>query len=120
MKVLEEMGNLFIDCTQDLLVIDTRDITDTQIAETVKWIGTLGKEQYTEFGTVRLEECTAPVMQTIPNNKLPLFSTPPIKGKSKSNEQLAALKSDCGLFPRLYISSQTQYGDIGNFFSHGN
>ena len=40
--------------------------------------------------------------------------------KSKHKKQLAALKSDCGLFSRLYISCQTRDGDMNNFFSHEN
>ena len=31
--VLEEMGNPFLEHTQDLLVIDTRDIMDTEVAD---------------------------------------------------------------------------------------
>ena len=91
---------------------------DTQVAETVKRIETLGEEQYTKFVTERLEQCTIPV--TLLKNMLPLFSRPPVKIKSKQKAQLAALKSDCGLFSRLYISCQPRDGDIVNFFSHEN
>ena len=42
-KVLEEMGNPFLEQRQDLLVIDTSDIMDTQVAETVRRIETLGE-----------------------------------------------------------------------------
>ena len=59
--VLEEMGNPFLECSQDLLVIDTRDIVDTEVAETMRRIETLGKEKYAEFVKEGLEECTAPV-----------------------------------------------------------
>ncbi len=93
---------------------------DAQVAETVRRIETLGEKQYTEYVTERLEECTTPITQTIPKNKLPLFSRPPVKSKSRHKEQLAALKSDCGLFSRLYISCQTRDGDMDNFFSHEN
>ena len=55
------MGNPFLERSQDLLVIDTRDIVDTEVAETVrKRIETLG-EKYAEFVKERLDECTAPV-----------------------------------------------------------
>ncbi len=118
--VFEEMGNPFLERSQDLLVIDTKDIMNAQVAETVRRIKTLGEEQYTEYVTERLEECTTPITQTIPKNKLPLFSRPPVKSKSRHKEQLAALKSDCGLFSRLYISCQTRDGDMDNFFSHEN
>ena len=79
--VLEEMGNPFLEHSQDLLVIDTRDIMDTQVADTVRKIETLGKEQYSKFVIERLEQCTTTVTQTIPKNKLPLFSRPPVKIK---------------------------------------
>ena len=71
--VFEEMRNPFLERSQDLLVIDTKDIMDAQVAESVRRIETLGEEQYTEYVTERLEECTTPITQTIPNNKLPLF-----------------------------------------------
>ena len=98
MIVLEEMKNPFLQCSQDQLVIDTIDIMDTQVAETVRKIDTLGKEHYTEFVTERLEKCTTPVTQTTPMNKWPLFSRPLVKSKSKHKKQLAALKSDYSLF----------------------
>ena len=118
--VLEEMGNPFLEHSQDLLVIDTRDIVDTQIADTVRRITTLGEEQYSKFVTERLEKCTTPITHPLPKNKLPLFSRPPVKVKSKGKAQLAALKSDCSLFSRLYISCQTRDGDINHLFSHEN
>ncbi|XP_034062878.1 uncharacterized protein LOC117540355 [Gymnodraco acuticeps] len=118
--VLDEMGNPFLEHSQDVLVIDTRDIMDIKVAETVRRIETLGEEQYTTFMKERLEQCTTPVTQTLPKNKLPLFSRPPVKMKSKQKAQLAALKSDCGLFLWLYIFCQTRDGDIDNFFSHEN
>ena len=75
--VLEEMGNPFLECSQDLLVIDTIvDIMDTQVSETVRRIETLGKQQYTEFVAGRLQEYTASARQTSLKNKLPLLTTP--------------------------------------------
>ncbi|CAB3998852.1 Hypothetical predicted protein [Paramuricea clavata] len=91
--VLDEMGNPFLEHSEDLLVIDTRDIVDAEVAETVRKIETLGEEQYIK---------------------------PPVKVQSKQKAQLAALKSDCGLFSRLYISCQTRDGDIDTFFAHEN
>ena len=68
---------------QDLLVIDTKDIMDTQVAETVRRIETLGEEQYTKFVTERLEQYTIRVTQTLPKNMLPLFSRPLVKIKTE-------------------------------------
>ena len=68
------------------VVIDTRDIMDAQEAETMRKIEILGEEQYTKFISQRLEHCTTPVTETISMSKLPLFSRPPIKIKSKQKE----------------------------------
>ena len=120
LKSLGIHGNSFLEHSQDLLVIDTRDIVDTQVADTVRRIDTLGEEQYTEFVTQRLERCTTPITHPLPKNKLLLFSRPPVKFQSKERAQLAALNSDCGLLSRLYISCQTRDGDINHFFAHEN
>ena len=47
--VLEEMGNPILEHSHDLLVIDTWDIMNTQFAQAVRRIKTLGEEQYTTF-----------------------------------------------------------------------
>ena len=44
--VLGEMGNPFLKHSQDLLVIDTRETVDNQLADTVRKISVLGEEQY--------------------------------------------------------------------------
>ena len=118
--VFQEMGNPFRENTQDLLVLDTRDIMETPVAETVRKIESLGEEQYTKSVEERLELCTKPVTDTLPKNKLPLFSRSQTKTQSKQQMQLAAVKSDCSLFSRLYIPCQSRDGDLDQFFSHEN
>ena len=92
--VLEEMENPFLEHSQDLRVHDTSEIMDTQVAETMRRIETLGEEQYTKFVTERLEQCATPVTKTLPTNKLSLFSRPPVKIISKQRAQLTSLKND--------------------------
>ena len=119
-SVLEDMGNPFLEGSQDLLVIDTRDVMDTAVAETVRKFETLGEGQYKAFVDERLDLCTKSVTEILSKNKLPLFYWPPVKTQSKQKKQLVALKSDCGLFSRLCISCQTRDGDLDQFFSHEN
>ena len=69
--------------------------------------------------TERLEQCKTPITETLPKNKLPLFSRLPVNVQSKQKAQLA-LKSDCDLFIRLYISCQTRDGHIDTFFAYEN
>ena len=49
-----------------------------------------------------------------------LFSRPPSRGPSKTNQTITSLKSDCTLFSRLYIATRFRHGDLDNFFKHEN
>ena len=72
----------------------------------------LGKEQYQTFVEERFGQAKIPITNVIPKNKLALFSHPPAKCPSKQKMQVAALKNDCTLFSRLYVSCQTRDGDL--------
>ena len=120
MAVIEEMGSPFLENSDDLMVLDTRDILDTSVGETVRKAESLGKEQYQTFVEERFGQAKIPITNVIPKNKLALFSRPPAKCPSKQKMQVAALKNDCGLFSRLYVSCQTRDGDLDTFFTHEN
>jgi len=78
----EEMGNPFADQTGDLFVLDTCDIADSKAVETVRTVEQLGKDQYEQFVTKRVQERTTPLFDTIQKSKLPLFSSPPLQKRS--------------------------------------
>ncbi len=118
--VIEDMESPFLEKSNDLLVLDTRNIMDVSVGETVRKIEALGMQQYDNFVKERLTECTVPITEVLPKNKLALFSSPPIKCLSKQKMQVSALKSDCNLFSRRYISCQTRDGDLATFFMHEN
>ena len=70
--------------------------------------------------TERVIERTTPVFDPISKNQMPLFSWPPLRVPSKTKQTITSLKSDCTLFLRLYIATQTRDGDLDNFFKHEN
>ena len=74
--VVEDLGNQFLEQREDLHVMDTKEILDASVAESVKKMEHLGQEQYEKFVKERLEQCATPITTTIPKNKLPLFSCP--------------------------------------------
>ena len=45
-STIEEMGNLFTEDSSDLLTLDSRDIADAAVIDTVRQIEKLGEEQY--------------------------------------------------------------------------
>ena len=118
--VIEEMGNPFLEQSQDLLVLDTRDILDQSVGESLRKAEELGEKQYHNFVDERLVKREVPITDVIHKNKLVLLSHPPPKPPSKQNMHVTALKNDCNLFSRLYISCQTRSGDLETFFMHEN
>ena len=118
--VIENMGNPFLENSEDLIVLDTRDIVDASVEETVRNAETLGKEQYEVFVDERLIQGKIPITEVISKNKLPLFSRPPVKRPSMQKMKIASLKSDCALFSRLYVACQTRDEDLDKFFTHEN
>ena len=106
--VIENMGNPFLENSEDLIVLDTRDIVGASVGETVRNAETLGKEQYEVFVDERLIQGKIPITEVISKNKLALFSRPPVKRPSMQIMKIASLKSDCALFSRLYVACQTK------------
>ena len=114
---MEDMGNPFCEKSAvNLLVLDTRDLADTAVIDTVNQIENLGQEQYETYVSERLVNQTKPIKDPIKRNNLPLFSRPPVRERSKSQQQISSLKSDCSIFSRLYIASQIRDGNLEEFF----
>ena len=59
--VFIEMGNAFLEKGQDLLVLDTKDIMNISVGETVRKAEAFGEEQYKKFVEERLVKCEKPI-----------------------------------------------------------
>jgi hypothetical protein len=46
---ISEMGNTFLDDTPELLMLDTRDVIDESVVNTVRTVEALGKDQYNTY-----------------------------------------------------------------------
>ena len=79
-----------------------------------------GEEQFEAFTKECLIERTKSIDDVIHRNKLKLFVSAAKKGVKKGKQQLLSLKSDVGLFSRLYIGCQTRDGNLEEFFRHEN
>ena len=119
-QVMGEMGNPFCDDSKDLLVLDSRDLADSAVINTVRQIEKLGQEQHDSFVHEILINQTKSITDQIKRNNLPLFSRTPIRDKSRTQLQVSSLKNDCSLFSRLFIASQKRDGDLDEFFAHEN
>ena len=119
-KVFEEMGNPFLERSEDLLVLDSRDIVDSSVVETVRKIEAIGEEQFKDYFKKRVQKGEIPITEVITKNKLALFRTPRKQTSSRQKMQVTSLKNDCILFSRLFIACQTREGDLDTFFAHEN
>lgn len=63
--IIEDMGNPFLKESEDLLVLDTRDIMDSSVAEAVRKIDEIGKTQFEAFVTERLQQRTVSLFDPI-------------------------------------------------------
>lgn len=115
--VTKEMGNPFQEDSEDLLVLDTKDIADPVLAGLVGTHHRKGQEKFQSFmeGLNSGEECL--FYKPIKKNKVSFFRSEQL---SKSTSKEKTLKDSCQLFSRLFISCQTRKCDLQEFFKHEN
>ena len=118
-EVIEGMGNPFKEESNDLLVLDTKEIASEKVIATVKEIEKVGLQQFHSFVEERLIKKEKGVMDVIKRNKLALFSNPQ-KPPSKEKQGVVSLKQNCSLFSQLYVSCQVRQGNLDEFFTHEN
>ena len=118
-EVIEGMGNPFKEESNDLLVLDTKEIASEKVITTVKEIEKVGLQQFHSFVEERLIKKEKGVMDVIKRNKLALFSNPQ-KPPSKEKQGVVSLKQNCSLFSQLYVSCQVRQGNLDEFFTHEN
>ena len=97
---MEELGNPFEEESEDLLVLDSKEITDPSAVEAVKKAQKTGQQQFQTFTKECLVERTKPIDDTIHRNRLKLFVGSRTKTASKEKQQLTLVKSDVQLLSR--------------------
>ena len=70
-KVIEEMGNPFMENGDDLLILDTRDVNDDNMKKAVLGMSMLGQEQFDVFVKNRLKQQTLSIDEPIKLNQIP-------------------------------------------------
>ena len=119
-QVINELGNPFLEDGNELLVLDTQNVMDESVVNTVQTVESLGKDQYARYGKLVVTDRTHSIHDPIKKNALPLFSCPHPKAKTRQAGKISLLKNDVALFSRLYIVMQQRSSDMTTFFSHEN
>ena len=96
--VLQEMGNPFEEQTDEIIVLDTRDVVDEDVAKGVLGLALLGQRQYNLFVEERLISGTVGIEEPIKRNKVSLIKRMHASNKSTAKQELISLRNDCSLF----------------------
>ena len=110
-SAFDEYGNPFLESSSDLLVLDTKGITNEAVIDTVNKIEEMGLNM-NEF----LVDRTKPLDDVIKKNVLCLFSMLTKRQKTKTQAIVAEIKSDRNLFSRVYVACQVRDGNLDEFF----
>ena len=119
-EAFEDMGNPFLDESEDLSTLDMGIIMDESVVNTIRTIEALGKEQFNSYYKSVLVDCTSSIHDPIKRKSLPVFKSPKQKSKSKQSKIVENLKNDVSLFSRLYIVAKNRDCDMLTFFKHEN
>lgn len=117
-KVIKEMGNPFEEDSVDLIVLDSHEIMDSKVSESLRSMKSLGQTQFTNF----IERLKTPskFYEPVHKNNILLFSRKMSATESKGKQSLQTIKEDRNLFSRLFISCQNRQCDLNEFFQHEN
>ena len=82
-QVINELGNPFLDDSHELLALDTRNVLDKSVVNSVRTVHSLGKDQYAKYYKLVITDRTRSIHEPMKKNALPLFSCPRPKAKTK-------------------------------------
>jgi len=117
---MNEMGNPFLSANEELLTLDSHNVLNQSVVNTVRTIEAVGQQQFNDYYKTVLVDCEKSIHDPIRRNSLMLFKCPTTKVKSKHADKIASLKADVNLFSRLNIVAQHRQCDMDTFFSHEN
>ena len=117
---IAELGNPFEEESADLYALDTKEVADSCVNETMKQLVPIGQKQYEKFVRNMTDTQKPSFNEPVTKNKLPLFSRKAKPDQSSAKRKLDSLKGDCHLFSRLFISCQSRKCDLQAFFQHEN
>ena len=117
--VMEDFGNPFKEDSQDLLVLDTKDIAPPAAVDAVRRAHKVGQMQFENFVRERLVEKSKLLGDAIHRNNFTIFGKP-ATAPGKGQHHMKSMKNDVGLFSRLYIGCQNRDSNLEEFFQHEN
>jgi len=76
-SAIEKTGNPFLEDSNELLTLDTKEVMPQSVVRTVLSAHMLGQSQYDTYVQERLVSCKKPITDTVTRNNLSLFGIVP-------------------------------------------
>ena len=86
---IKDFGNPFLEESEDLIVMDTKEIAGAAAVTILRQIEAIGKQQFNQFITERLLNRTKSLYDPIKRNKVSLFNFSQPKELFKTSQQLS-------------------------------
>ena len=118
-RTIEEIGNPFMEETDHLVALDTKQIMSSDAFARLRKVEEVGMAQYESFIAERLMQPSKSLYDPVKRNNLRVFNEPASNVASKTKQQLPSTRNDCLLFSRLCISCQTREGNLDEFVNRG-
>ena len=81
-------------------ILDTKDIADSSVVQTVRQTEKTRKQMYETFVEERLIKREKKIFEPIKKSAVCLFRSGPTKITTKNKSKISLLKNDCSLFSR--------------------
>ena len=113
--------NPFKETSPELITLDTGEVMDPAIVDSLRTALTTGQKMFTEFVTERIENASKPLSDIIKRTNLYTFSNRPPVDLKKGSDKLGSAKANTALVTKLFMSLQARPdADIDEFFKHEN
>jgi len=113
--------NPFRETGPELITLDTEEVMDPYIVQSLKDAANIGKSKFTEFVVSRIEKATKPFSHVIQRSNLFTFTNRPPTHLKKGSDKLGSAKANTALITRMFMSLQARpNADICNFFKYEN
>jgi hypothetical protein len=121
-RVFESLGNPFLECSDALMRLDTKEVVSVEVAADIRNSYTIGMQGRNSFevriyDAERKQSVTAPIKK----NGLLLFSTSAKYQLSLSKSKVVtSLKAECDLLGKIIRAKETREVDMNEVFAHEN
>jgi hypothetical protein len=117
---LADLGNPFLDDSDDLYALDTKLVPGPEAIKHLQTVEAIGIAQFKLYMDTRILNNNIPISDTITKNNVQIFKCAKARKSTKKDVQLKTARSDAALFSQLFIACQNRDGDLEQFFAHEN